>query len=377
MADYTPISQWSENKERLIEAFWRAKVTPVLIGDPGTGKTETVRSFAKKRNLRLIPVIVSSFESGADFIGLPARYMHKFSDGTEMPGTSYNTPDWALQAIEADLSDEYDGSIIFLDELNTGEPSIMAPLQTIIQDHLLPNGVQLPESSFFISAMNDPMTATNGWDLSGPIANRIAHVKWTPPIQDWIEGMVTNWGNEMDDGQRVHHEQIAQYVAANSDQLHVQPQNDAQIGQAWPSRRTWHKFATAGAGIDQSTPLYEEICISMIGETASMQFMTWIDNQEIPTSEFILSHYRSMDWSEYPTDQLFAMLIALLSYTNGDYKMMTTFKNVLIKIAEEGRQDAAASLVPRFIENYETDEFPMDLAEPFSDVLARSGMISA
>lgn len=89
----------SEEIKVLLKSTRKANVVPLVWGDSGIGKSQTVKQFADENNLQFIDLRLGQMETG-DLVGLPAR---------EGDRTIWLKPEW--------FPTEGEG-VLFLDEIN-------------------------------------------------------------------------------------------------------------------------------------------------------------------------------------------------------------------------------------------------------------------
>ncbi len=101
-----------------LDTVLMSKLTPMLVGSPGIGKSDIVKSVAKKHNLKLIDMRLAQSDP-TDLNGFPTLQQ----DGTRMDYAPPTT--FPLQNLDK-VPNGYDGWLLFLDEINAAPPSIQA-----------------------------------------------------------------------------------------------------------------------------------------------------------------------------------------------------------------------------------------------------------
>ena len=158
---------------------------PVCIsGAPGCGKTAQVVQFAQQMRQ-----IEPSFLFHTLYI--PALAPEEYGIGVyDYDAKIYKktTPEWALPFVKQDNNQNRPG-IIFLDEINSINSAFsLKMLNTLIQEHRLPNGAQLSDKILFVAAMNGNLEC--GGELLPPdLMNRFTHVTCVSEYAATIEWM--------------------------------------------------------------------------------------------------------------------------------------------------------------------------------------------
>lgn len=126
------ISKIYENEEL------RNSCIPLFLSNPGLGKTQCIREFAKEKNVKCFPVIAST------------KMPHEFS-GIAVPDNDTKR----MTYFDYDeLLDLKDGDILFLDEMLNANPMILNAFLTVLEDRVLPSGKKL--ANIMIIAAGNP-----------------------------------------------------------------------------------------------------------------------------------------------------------------------------------------------------------------------------
>ena len=107
----------------------RESVVPLFMGNPGIGKTEIIKQFAKDKGVNLIEFITSQ-RNPFEISGL--AYPDK-----ELKRMSYWDFDTLLNA--------KDGDILFFDEIFNGNPIVLNACLTILEGRTMISGKKLPK----------------------------------------------------------------------------------------------------------------------------------------------------------------------------------------------------------------------------------------
>ena len=275
----------------------------LLIGEPGTGKTAWVRSFAKSLNIH-VETLIGSVLDPTDVGGLPAP------DGDR---ARYLLPDWFCRLSKAG------GGILFLDELTCSAPSVQAALLRVVHERAI-HGSELPPRTWIVAAANPPEQAAGGWDLAAPLANRFAHLQWAVDAEHWMDGMVSGWSQKPEKAlpagweRRIGEQRgiIAGYIRHSPASLQKMPEQDIQRSNPWPSARTWDNAAVALAACEAAEIEPHDALGGIIGDGESIAFLHWRKSLDLPDPETLLAN---PDKCKLPDrdDNLFISLNALAS----------------------------------------------------------------
>lgn len=148
----------------------------MFVGGPGEAKTSIISSVTESYGMEL--EVLSPGERGEGAFGVvPVP-----QDGV----LTYPAPEWVYKfaALHEDGSLDPNGKagLVFVDEANTGGPSIQSPLLGLINDGRI-GGSMLPPRVRRIGAMNEEADAAGGWALAPALCNRFGWVPWAAPTE--------------------------------------------------------------------------------------------------------------------------------------------------------------------------------------------------
>lgn len=170
-----------------------AGLVPFLRSSPGVGKSSIVKQFAKKHNLMLIDIRLSTcapedlnglpfFKDGQasfipfDFWPLANRYK---KDGSDFP----INPDTITE--ENPNGNRYDGFLIFCDEFNQAPKSVQAAAYRLILDRQVGMN-DLHDRVLVCAAGNLTTDRAIAHDIGTALQSRFVHLQLEATYEDWL-----------------------------------------------------------------------------------------------------------------------------------------------------------------------------------------------
>ena len=313
---------------------------PILIwGSPGVGKTSAITSIAKSLNL-LIEVVIASIKEPSDFSGLPC-----IDPITKT--TTFAPPDWAKRLCDAGQG------ILFLDELTTAPPAVQKALLRVVLEKVV-GGLRLPDSIAIVAAANPPEEASDGYDLTPPLANRWVHISWPNDVEYWCHGMKqgwrtvsiptlpTNWQSQIDPVTSL----ITGFIKRMPEMLYQFPKDATEMGKSWPSNRSWDMAIKVMAAC-QSSNISDEIMYSLVagcvGEATAIALSSYLREMNLPDPETLLSNPDLLVLNANRHDIVQATLMSVVSCVlrNMSVERYRQGLRVLCKAARDGVVDIA------------------------------------
>jgi len=245
---------------------------------------------------------------------------------------------------------------------------------------------ELGDNVLFMAAANPPEQNSGAWDLTAPLANRFAHLRWPIDFDSWREGYLEGWPapkalavEPPSKSELMYHRslQIA-YVKRFPKHLCDVPTDDTAASAGWPSPRTWERLAECFAIADDagvSEDVKTVIAEALIGPAAAPQFLSFLRNMNIPDPEDLLADPMSLKLPK-KSDQQFACLEAvgaavLANPTTARWK--AGFQ-VCIEAARQGATDIAAATARHLVKVRPARAGLPDGYEVFNDILAAAAL---
>lgn len=355
-----------------MQVLLTAEVPVLLWGDPGTGKTQTVESFAWEAGWHMESVI-ASLHDPTDFGGLPVR---------SESGVVFEPPAWARRVADCDGD-----CLVFFDEVNTATPATQNALMRVVLEGRV-GELDLGAGVRFAAAANPPSQNSGAWDLSAPLANRFAHLDWPVTLEEWKTGYLGQWptpapldaGSSRADAEaaaaRFKVTQAA-FLTSRPALLCAVPETDLMASRGWPSPRSWERLArclAAAEAAGASETVRMLIAAALVGEGTAAEYVAYLRNLDLPDPQRLLDDPGSFAELER-SDQQFVALEAVLAAVAADPKRWRDGFTVCIAAAALGAPDVAAAVAARLVKiKPATTRLPSGY-EVFAEILADAGLL--
>lgn len=367
---------------RALAAAIRSNTPALIWGMPGVGKTATIEAAAESWGYHS-ETIVGSVREAPDFMGFPRE------DGTYTPLA------WVQRLNDAGKA------ILFMDELTTAAPSVQRVMLRVIEERWV-GDTQLGDNVAIIAAANPPDVAVDGWELAAPVANRFFHLDWFFDMQEWFDGVVTDFADSAPPNidsmlapnttataqanQARVRGAVTAFLRQRPDLVQDFPKNPAEAGKAWPSPRTWTK---AMAILSELRPEDDEAALLVlkgcVGEGAATEYLAWEATADLADPEAVLANPSVIDWKNERPDRLFALVGAVSTLTRlrladnkSDTNVWEKGMAVMVACATGGRPDAATPSVRTLVNLRPKDaKLTSEMRDAFAPILQRMGRLAA
>lgn len=270
-------------------AFWisgQAGVIPLAIGIPGVAKTETTRALARKVGREFRALVLDQCLP-EDLGGYP------IVREVECAGQKFDAMRKVMD--ERFLRCQLEPSVLLIDELtNCGHSTQAAALQLIAEG--------IPGCWIFAAA-NPIDKAAAGVDLTPPMVNRLCVLDWETDTEAVMEGwrhgfnfpapeipiLPDDWQSYCTRWGRL----LAMFIEARPSLLEAFPQDLAKASEPYPTPRSWTnagKLLAAAESVGANPSVQNALCKGCVGEGATNEFFTWLDQQGLPDPEWLLEH---------------------------------------------------------------------------------------
>jgi MoxR-like ATPase len=314
----------------------QAGVPVLLWGSPGTGKTSVVRALGESLGCPT-EVVIGSIREPADFAGLPVVI-----DGA----VQMAPPLWARRLSAAGHG------LLFLDELTTAPPAVQAAMLRVVLERVVGDLV-LPESVRVVAAANPPEEASDGWQLSAPLANRLVHLDWPVDAKSVSRGIALGFptpprfSDHAPTNAQSHTARatVGAFLEVRPALVLAVPSVADQAGRAWPSPRSWESVARLLAACDavgSSDEARTLLVLGTVGDGAGIEFLSWLANMDLPNPDEVLADPDGFELPER-SDRAFAVLtaVAAVAVAHGDVESWTAAWRVVARVADHAPDVAA------------------------------------
>ena len=267
--------------------FWTVaqtgKVTPLVSGPPGCGKSRTVEAFAKGDGPPVLHAHRLAARAGRHGrLSLPVH--------GEQPYMAVMPPKRAQ-----DCRPAKGGVPRRVDHLPAGRASGAAG-----RDRREAGGRRdAARCDLEAAACNPPDCAANGSELEPPLANRLCHLTWETDVEAWQRGMGNCLGFPAAElscpsartgrsASAATRSLVGGFPQARPGLLEAYPKDRAKASGAWPSIRSWTNAAICAAALEaiDTEPLLRYRAIAgCVGEEAVLEFQTWEQSLDLPDPE--------------------------------------------------------------------------------------------
>lgn len=226
--------------------------TPFIWGDPGIGKSDTVRAVAKAMDIGLIDMRLSLYDP-TDLRGFPV------------------VKAGAMHFIPPALLPTKGKGILLLDEMPAAPPATQNIAYQLVLDRRL-GEYELPKGWHIVAAGNHARNGGVHYSLAPALANRFVHLEMAADPADW-----DLWAqdNGISDVTRA-------FIRWKPSLLHSM--EERKTGMAFPTPRSWASADSIACASYGALEEYE-LLKGTVGEGPAIEFTTFVKiARELPTA---------------------------------------------------------------------------------------------
>ena len=281
-----------DNLEKIIKMVWASEgKMPVLVGEPGCGKTTTVNAMAEKDGAFLKVLNLSSFEA-IDMNGMPYLNEGKLE---------ISDPAWYTEV--HNYLDEHKEGIVYVmfDEISNAPTDVRNTLLELVLHHMLPTGKKVNERVKFIAAMNTAKDLEGFVDFSNAFKDRMFMIPFNTPANEWRKQYEKNFGKPMSEREKSIRKELSKFLEINPQLLESRKPLSAKaygitdeaeattIEYTTPNRRNWDNLARLMAQTENDEelkPLKKTMFIGMVGLECWRNYKEYTATKSKPLSEY-------------------------------------------------------------------------------------------
>ncbi len=282
-----------EDLEKLIKMVWASEgKMPVLVGEPGCGKTTTVEAIAKKDGVFLKVLNLSSFEA-IDMNGMP------YVVGDKVFTTE---PAWYVEVhkyLEEHPECEY--VIVDFEEISNAMTDLRNTLLELVLHHMLPDGKKVDKKVKFIATMNTAKDLEGFVEFSNAFKDRMFMIPYNTDPVEWRKMFENNFGKPQSDREKSIRKELSKFLEINPQLLEGRKPVSAKaygitdeaeattVEYTTPNRRNWDNLARLMAQTssdEELKPLRKTMFVGMVGLECWRNYKEYLGTKSKPLSEY-------------------------------------------------------------------------------------------
>ena len=249
----SPFAVTTIEAQDIIIRCMKQRIVPCLIGSPGMGKSDLIRSIGKSLNFQVIDLRLSQCEP-TDLLGYP--YIN------ETRGKSSYMP-FDTFPLEGDsIPDNYKGCILFLDELPHADPAVQKAGFKLILDRMVGNH-KLHSKVFVVAAGNHSFDSDLVEEIDPAMRSRMVNIELKIDVPAWLQ-----WARSNDVDYR-----ITSFVDFKPNLLfNYKPDHDDKN---FSCPRTWETLSRLVNDIPEIDRSLMPLMVGTVGQGVATEFYTF------------------------------------------------------------------------------------------------------
>jgi len=232
-----------------LKACFAVKQPAFIWGSPGIGKSELVAGIAEEMNGTMIDLRLGQMEM-TDLKGIP--FFNKETNKMEW-APSEDLPD-------EELAKDWPNIVLFLDEMNTASPSVLASAYQLILDRRI-GKYKLPDNVVVVAAGNKESDKGVTFRMPTPLSNRFVHFEMKVHFDSWFDWAVDN---------NIHEDIVGYLNFAKQDLYDFDPKSSTR---AFATPRSWTFVSDliSQEGLDKNT--ITNLVAGTVGQGMALKFI--------------------------------------------------------------------------------------------------------
>lgn len=282
-----PVTITMAEAETAILDIIKPHLTPFLMSPPGVGKSNLAHQIAKKFNLKVIDIRLSTYDP-ADLNGFP--FIQNEQNGHKVNKAGYVPMD--TFPIEGDeIPEGYKGWMILLDEFNSAPLTVQAAAYKLILDKMV-GQYKLHKNTIILAAGNRM--------IDKAITNRIGTAMQSRVITLLIEVSHTAWQKWAAKNNIDH--RVISFLNRHPELLHNFNPDHQEL--TFPCPRTWEFLSRIVSSWKEISLNKLAVMCGTVGEGAARQFLAYSEiysNPKFPTIEKIYANPEGCELADDPS----------------------------------------------------------------------------
>jgi hypothetical protein len=240
--------------KKALPYLFSAKVTPLIIGAHGTGKSQTIRQLTNELGIGFVDLRLGQMADAGDILGL-ADFVRDAKG--QAVATKFMRPTWLPTGGKG---------ILFLDEINRAHPDILQAIFQLVLDRKI-HEYTMPEGWEVVAAMNpntDEYVTNEFNDMA--FQDRFCHIKFDPTPDEFLKyakekefkPCITSFLGEQ-----------KKMIESDGERYSLEYRK--------PSRRSWEMVDRLEKQ-DMPDGIRRELVMGLIGPTATTAYITFTEN---------------------------------------------------------------------------------------------------
>jgi len=281
----------------MVASYIRAKLTPMLWGSPGIGKSAIVHQIAKEYGLKVIDLRLAQCDP-TDLMGFPQIDAARQKAGY-VPMDTF--------PIEGEpLPGGYNGWLLFLDEANSAPKAVQAAAYKIILDRMV-GQTRLHKNCAVVAAGNQESDNAIVEPMSTALQSRLVHIELVIDATEWTDNWAAN--NDID-------HRISDYIKFKPGQLFTFTPDHTD--KTYACSRTW-EFANRVLKVtDEASPERLPMLAGTLSEGVAREFVTFMKiYNDLPKPAQLVNSPETIQVPQEPSI-LFALTGSISHIANAD-----------------------------------------------------------